>query len=539
LKQVKGQRYLYQRGGRFIFRRGVPPFARETFGGRGEVQVSLRTENLPEARYLVLAEIRRFDAALSKARQSSGAVETSIAKFTPSIDEMEEAVRIWFSDRLSRSQVARYFDMPDPEASKKLEGELLVYGATVATTNMLNGSGSNITGDWIAQTLIERHHWDVEQDSALYRRLLLAVGRGQVQVNKIELQDLRGEPRSIDDVTFSADQFRLDRERQRDRAANAPVSIMGLFDGYVNEAKPKARTVKAFRRQIQQFIEFLGHDNARSVEHSDLIAWKEHLLERPTASGKLLNARTVRDTYLSAVKAVFRWAKRNGKIDNNPTADLHVRVTKKTKTRERSLTDAEALTILRGTLERAPKKLSRERAFAQRWVPWLCAYTGARVNEITQLRRQDIVQIDSIWVINITPEAGSVKTDEARIVPLHPHVIEQGFIDEIDKKSGPLFYNPQRARIALSENTQAAKVGEYLANWVRKLGVTDPAVQPNHGWRHRFKTLGRRYGMDKEVRDVIQGHAPRTEGEAYGNTETQVKYHAIKLLPAYVITALN
>ncbi|MEC5293197.1 hypothetical protein, partial [Aurantimonas sp. C2-3-R2] len=33
---------------------------------------------------------------------------------------------------------------------------------------------------------------------------------------------------------------------------------------------------------------------------------------------------------------------------------------------------------------------------SRRWVPWICAYTGARVNEITQLRRQDIKQIDGI-----------------------------------------------------------------------------------------------------------------------------------------------
>lgn len=505
------------------------------FDGRGEVQVSLRTENLAEARYLVLAEIRRFDAALSKARQNSAAHDMTVSKFIPSIEEMEEAVRAWFADRLSRSQVARYFDIRDPEAGKKLESELTTYGATVAATNMLNGSGSNITGDWIAQTLIERHHWDVEHDSALYRRLLLAVGRGQVQVTKIELQDLRGEPRSIDDATFSADQFRLDRERQHDRAANAPVAIIGLFDGYVNEAKPKARTVKAFRRQIEQFIEFLGHDNALLVEHSNLIAWKEYLLARRTSAGNLLNARTVRDTYLSAVKAVFRWAKRNGKIESNPTADLHVRVTKKTKTRDRSLTDFEALKILRGTLQTPPKKLSSERAFAQRWVPWLCAYSGARVNEITQLRRQDIIKVDGIWAMNITPEAGSVKTDEARVVPLHPHIIEQGFIAEIEKKSGPLFYNPERRLKQSVENSQPAKVGEYLAKWVRELGVSDPAVQPNHGWRHRFKTLARRHHIVGEVRDALQGHAPRTEGEHYGELEIQVRFDAIKQLPAYSV----
>ena len=156
------------------------------------------------------------------------------------------------------------------------------------------------------------------------------------------------------------------------------------------------------------------------------------------------NPRTVRDTYLAAIKAVFRWAKGNAKIAINPTADLQIRVPKRRRTREAGFTDEEAILILRATLEPPPKKLSPERVFARRWIPWLCAYSGARVREIAQLRREDVKMINGIWTMKITPEAGSVKNDNFREVPFHPHLIEQGFLEEALAREGPLFFNPAR-----------------------------------------------------------------------------------------------
>ena len=533
LRKVKGQRYLYQRGGKLIFRRGVPGYARETFGNRCEVQTSLRTENIAEARYLVLGETRKFEHLLSKARQSVANPNEPAQNYLPSSDEIEQGVLLWYSERFARSPVHDLIDNPDPDAARSLDLDLTVYSETVARTMLPTGSGSDLNGRLIAQSLIERYRWDITEGSPLFNRLLRVVKRGQVQLSKVELQELRGLPQNIEDNIFSPDRFVGDLERQKNEVTNAPVSIMGLFDGYVHECQPKARTVTAWRRQIRAFIEFLSHDDAQAVDHGDLVRWKEHLLQKTTRSGETLNARTVRDTYMSAIKAVFRWAKRNAKIDVNPTSDVHIRVSKRTKTRDRSLSDQEALLILRGTLNPPPQKLSSERAFALRWVPWLCAYSGARVNEITQLRRQDITNIDGIWVMNITPEAGTVKTDEARSVPLHPHIIEQGFIAVIADRTGPLFFNPERSIRKSLDGSQARKVGEFLATWVRELGVSDPAVQPNHGWRHRFKTLARRHGIDAEIRDVIQGHVPRTEGEAYGGTEIRVKYDAIRRIPPY------
>jgi hypothetical protein len=74
-----------------------------------------------------------------------------------------------------------------------------------------------------------------------------------------------------------------------------------------------------------------------------------------------------------------------------------------------------------------------------------------------------------------------------------------------------------------------------LAEWVRGLGIVDERVDPSHGWRHRFKTLARRSGLDPETRDYIQGHKPRTEGEGYGEIEPEVTLREIKKLPRYEV----
>jgi hypothetical protein len=46
------------------------------------------------------------------------------------------------------------------------------------------------------------------------------------------------------------------------------------------------------------------------------------------------------------------------------------------------------------------------------------------------------------------------------------------------------------------KNPTYVSVGNKLAEWLRGLGIKDERVQPNHGWRHRFKTIGRECGMD-------------------------------------------
>jgi hypothetical protein len=55
-----------------------------------------------------------------------------------------------------------------------------------------------------------------------------------------------------------------------------------------------------------------------------------------------------------------------------------------------------------------------------------------------------------------------------------------------------------------------------LAEFARVI-VSDPNVAPNHGWRHRFKTVGMEAGIPPRILDAIQGQAPRSVADTYGH----------------------
>jgi hypothetical protein len=50
-----------------------------------------------------------------------------------------------------------------------------------------------------------------------------------------------------------------------------------------------------------------------------------------------------------------------------------------------------------------------------------------------------------------------------------------------------------------------------------------------------FKTVARRAGIAPEVRDAIQGHAPRSVGESYGDWPVDVLAAAVGTLPRYYL----
>jgi integrase len=314
------------------------------------------------------------------------------------------------------------------------------------------------------------------------------------------------------------------------------VAITELFDGYVAERKPAPATVKAWTRFIAHLVKFIGSDDAAAVSPDDALRWKDALLQTPKADGGSRSAKTVRDTYLAAARTVFAWGTENRRISANPFSGIKVRGPKRERLRGPGLTDQEAETILLAALQPPNSRLSPRYALAVRWVPWLCAYTGARVGEMNQLRKQDVAIDDGVWTVRITPEAGHVKTGKARVVPLHSHLLEQGFLEMVKAaKAGPLFYDPSAHRGGTDGNPQAAKAGERLAKWVRALGVDDPEVAPNHGWRHRFKTEMRRAKFDQEAREVLQGHAFKTEGNAYGEWPPSSLAEQIEKLPRYAM----
>ena len=159
----------------------------------------------------------------------------------------------------------------------------------------------------------------------------------------------------------------------------------------------------------------------------------------------------------------------------------------------------------------------------------MCAYSGARLSEVCQLRREDIICVDGIWCMRLVAEAGSLKTATAeRTVPLHPALLDEGFLGFVESvRSGPLFVGLRPDKFG----NRGGSGTKQLGRWVRLLGIEDDRVQPNHGWRHRMRTLGRRHGLAPDIVDALVGHARRSVPDHYGEFEVAALSRELAKIP--------
>ena len=248
--------------------------------------------------------------------------------------------------------------------------------------------------------------------------------------------------------------------------------------------------------------------------------------------------RTVQDVWIVAARTVFGWAVHQKLIPTNCFAGVKVSVPRKNRLREtKAFRATEIVTILKAAS--GVTDTSRASSAARRWVPWLCAYTGARVGEMTQLRGVDVIQQDGVDAVRITPEAGTVKTRQARLVPLHEDIIAQGFLTYVKTRGrGALFYKAPNNEPEASDPTNPrkpryVKTREHLATWIRKLGIADRELQPNHAWRHTFKQIADRVGITERMSDYITGHAHKSVGAGYGAPTLEDMAAALKKFPRY------
>lgn len=312
-------------------------------------------------------------------------------------------------------------------------------------------------------------------------------------------------------------------------SSSAKDTLTVLLADWWVEAKAGERTVsthESYGRTIRQFAAFLGHDDVGRVTAEDVVRFKDHRISEG------ISPKTVRDSDLAALRSVFSWAVSNRRMKSNPADGLKVRIAKAVRTRSKGFTAEEAKALLRQASGYvASAREHGKTAAAKRWAPWLCAYTGARVGEIVQLRKEDIRFTTDGWIIiNITPEAGTVKDKEAREVVLHAHLAELGFGDFVrGSKPGYLFLNK-----GVGEDIrgvwQATK--NRLAEFARVV-VTDEKVAPNHGWRHTFKTIGREVDIKDSVLNGICGHAPGSVGGSYGETSIAAQVQAFGRFPRF------
>jgi integrase len=309
------------------------------------------------------------------------------------------------------------------------------------------------------------------------------------------------------------------------------VQITSLIDHWrQGKEKPNEKTYDRYGRALRMFAAFLGHDDAARVQPSDLQRWLIALKDGK-AGTKKLDAKTINEGYRAGVKACFAAATEAGVLRVDPLAGVKFRIKADASKPASRLpySDDDAARLLAS---------AREQQGALRWLPVVLAYTGARIGEIAQLRREDVrfatpeqaskggeaggsvaepKRRRGVYFLRLTNEGeGQTLKNRAsrREVPLHPAILEAGFLDFATAvpPGGYLFPEVTAGKYGNKGDGASRDYRKWARNTV---GIVDPRLTA-HSWRHRIEDQLRDVGAPEDIRDALTGHATKSMGGRYG-----------------------
>nr|WP_275664936.1 site-specific integrase [Vibrio mediterranei] len=138
------------------------------------------------------------------------------------------------------------------------------------------------------------------------------------------------------------------------------------------------------------------------------------------------------------------------------------------------------------------------------WLPLLGYFTGARLNELCQLYKSDVLMVDGTWVIRINDLFEGQKVKNAfsrRFVPVHSKLLELGFIEYMK--------GVHHERLFPELKNQRDGFGSAASKWFgrfkSKLGFN--RGHDFHSFRHTVATQFKKKGVNAVSAGEVLGHA--------------------------------
>lgn len=269
------------------------------------------------------------------------------------------------------------------------------------------------------------------------------------------------------------------------------------------------KTKRKYQTIADEFAAYRGDGGSRAdtVSFDQLDGWKLHLLTTPTKNGGEPNgARTVAYK-VGNIKTILSWGVSRFRGDKRLSVALENVQAVEPPGFVRKPSDVsairpdEAVQVLRAA--------RRQTDLRTRWLPWICAYTGARINEVASLHREDFLESEGLWFFKISTSGGrSVKTaSSVRYVAVHPTLEAEGFRAFVESAA--------KGRLFKSGADDAVRDWFWSKNGA---GISREGVSPNHGWRHLFEDLCIRDGVADSAKDYMTGRVTPGSDKDYGKT---------------------
>lgn len=310
-----------------------------------------------------------------------------------------------------------------------------------------------------------------------------------------------------------------------------PDTDSGLYlDGKVLDRWATERGVvqkgKDTHRAVAEW--FYARTERKPVERitrQDVLAFKDKLL----AEGQSVANTNMK---LSRLRTLLGWAYQNDLAPANVAEGISVKVADSGKGKRLPFALDELQAIFSSPVYANGERPKGGKGEAAYWLPLLGLFTGARLEEMGQLRVADVQRREypdqdgkmlAGWFLHITEatddrgQANRIKNAASeRLVPLHPELERLGFIVYVEKlkdQQGRVF--PDLVPNIYGRLT--AKWGEWFSPYMRTVcGITDKR-KVFHSFRHTFKDYSRRSRMPEGVQRQIMGHAGKDVADDYGS----------------------
>lgn len=218
---------------------------------------------------------------------------------------------------------------------------------------------------------------------------------------------------------------------------------------------------------------------------------------------KRLSVKTINDRMADAT-GLFKYAVKNGHAPRNWFSEISLRDNEGDDEKRLPFTVADLALIF------APETfLDHCGAQASRyWIPILALYTGARLEELSQLRMEDVYEIEDILILDLNDKGSKRLKNKSsrRLVPVHDVVrhdlgFEQFVANQRRAGSEQLFndlpYNSQRF---------GHKPSRDFNRYLRKIGIEKKKTF--HSFRHTFIDFLRNKDVSDDHIASMTGHKP-------------------------------
>lgn len=287
-----------------------------------------------------------------------------------------------------------------------------------------------------------------------------------------------------------------------------------LFESWTSSSPGRRETTVAeYRNVLLSFARTVDGKSLGEITRQDIVRYRDHLLQAGQST-------TTAGRKVGMLRTLFVAGLDHELLGNNPAGDVRVRSRQGGKRRV-AFAAEDLIRIFTSeiyTTGSRPRGGGREAAY---WLPLLALFTGARIEELAQLRVADIRRAAGLgYYLDITDAAEHAHLKNAsarRRIPVHAELLACGLIAYVQDcpSTGPLFPHLKR--------NPRDKLGGYFSNFFsgylrRKIGIEDRR-KVFHSFRHTFKDTCRQVGIEEAVHDALTGHTTPAVGRLYGNEQ--------------------